>query len=172
MAEVVITGFSLEIPGTGQITFKVTFSFNLTATEARLEVPSHVWGRVMQRKGSNIDPLHLFADAATTHDPLSEPIVVPAPGGTRPGAGSPAQSGSDVRATGWEYAGLFASAGTYMFTITKDVADLPSSASAEDWYIVLVARPDVTSAVALSNTIHLNAAATSAAARRGDSHRD
>lgn len=135
MASVSINSFSLNLMPNNRVQVVVQFNVSLTGTESRLDIPSHVWLRLMERD-SDRDPTHLFADWYSTR-PFAD---------------------NDDPATGWMYAGRFSSSTTSSFTRTLNRNDLPGEIGNEEWYVVVASRPDLVSDIGYSAEISANLA--------------
>ncbi len=135
MASLNVNSFSLTLLPANQIRVDVQFNVSLTATEARLGIPTHVWVRLMERD-SGRDDTRLWANWYS-HRPI----------GT-----------NDDPATGWMYAGSFSSSAIGTFSRTLDRDDLPGESGNEEWYCVLASRPDLISDIEYSTEISANLA--------------
>ncbi len=137
MAYVDPTSFSLTLLTGNRVRVEVDFNVWVTATEARLDIPSRVFVRLMERDGKR-DETHLYAE--------------------RWGEWICERGDEDELATPWIYAGTFSSSTKGHFACTLDRSDLPGESGNEEWYCVLVSRPDIVAGVGYSGEIPANLA--------------
>jgi hypothetical protein len=158
MATIIINEFVVEIPGADQLRFKISFTLNRTVTEVRFNIPFHVWLRLMQRKGAKIETIHLFADESTSIDEdIGDELFTYASSSGNPKGGDPiGRTYRDIPIGVWEYVGLYDSSEPKMFSFSRNLTDLPSDSDNENWYVVIVVRPDIQSSIAYSNVIPVN----------------
>jgi hypothetical protein len=135
MAYVYPTDFSLTLLPENRVRVNVQFSVSLTATEARLEIPSRVYVKLMERDNTR-DETHLYAEWW--------------------GEWVRERGDEDDPATGWMYAGTFASSTTGSFSRVLNRNNLPGESGNEEWYCVLRSRPDIVSDIRYSVEISAN----------------
>lgn len=109
---------------------ELAFDVNLTPTESRLRIPSRVYVRLMERDYDR-DRIHLFADEMDFR-PASQ---------------------NDDPATGWVYVNTFSTSTSSNFSIVLSRSSLPDELDQEEWYAVMVSRPDIISDVEYSSEI-------------------
>ena len=137
MAYVRSTDFTLTLLSGNRVRVGVQFSVNLTATEARLEIPSRVYVKLMERDNT-LDETHLYAEWSGQY--IRE------------------RGDEDEIATGWMYAGIFSSSGTGSFSRVLNKNALPGESGNEEWYCVLCSRPDIVSDIKYTKEISANLA--------------
>jgi len=166
MASVNLSGFSITVLEDNKYSFRIYFKLVRSEFETNLNVPCHIWLRLMMTTILDIDKIHLWADCeANTGDkaaiiqgkrlsysinetiPLITSITSSDPGGRPPLASS---------VTSWIYAGLFQTEEEHEFTFEMLKSLLPASSREEEWYIVAAVRPDLLSGVSYSSRLALN----------------
>lgn len=130
---VVEDSFNLTFLGGNQVRVNLDFTVAPSSTESRLDIPSHVWVRLMEPDNDR-DATHLRGDFISV------------------------RNGDDDPATGWMYAGLFSNQGPHSFSRTVNQNDLPGESGNEEWYCVVAARPDLFTDVNYTNQISANLA--------------
>lgn len=137
MAYVNPTGFSLSVLPENRVRVDVDFTVKFTPTELRLEIPSRVYVKLMERDGAR-DETHLYAEWR------NEPVTI---------RGKGDETAIEWFFGGWFYAGTFSSNTSHHFMITLDRDALPGEKGAEEWYCVLNSRPDIISDVKYTSEI-------------------
>lgn len=130
MARLHITDFSLNLIPGGRVRMELAFDVILTPTESRLRIPSRVYVRLMERDYDR-DRIHLFADEMDFR-PASQ---------------------NDDPATGWVYVNTFSTSTSSDFSMVLNRSSLPGEPGREEWYAVMVSRPDIISDVEYSSEI-------------------
>ena len=158
MATVNVNDFSILIQTNNRLKFEINYTVTPNQTEARLGIPIHIHMKLMQKKGNIIDRINLYANDVTTVDPYERDQGTLPPGTIEP-INPPTSSGqitTDVQCSDWEYAGLFVGSNTNSYSFYKNRANLPGDDDTENWYVAIVARPDITSSVSFSDTLELD----------------
>lgn len=124
--------FRLIAPAFARMT--VDYEVFVTPTEARLEIPSSVYFRLMERDGER-DPIDLYANWRWA----------------RP------EERSDDSASGWMFAASFTRRRRTSFVRVFRRAELPGENGVEEWYVVGQVRPDIVADLRFSNEVALNA---------------
>jgi hypothetical protein len=137
MAHVRSTNFTLTLLSRDRVRVDIQFSVSLTATESRLEIPSRVYVKLMERDDGR-DETHLYAE-------LNGEFIRE-------------RGDEDEIATGWMYAGIFSSSGSGTFSRVLNRSALPGERGAEEWYCVLRSKPDIVSDIRYTNEISANLA--------------
>lgn len=142
MAYVYPTAFSLSVLPENRVRVNVDFTIRLTETEARLEIPSRVYVKLMERDDTR-DDTHLYAEWHSEY--VRE-------------RGDEDETAVEWYFGGWFYAGIFSSNTSEQFTINLDKSQLPGESGAEEWYCVLMSRPDIVSDIKYTREISANLA--------------
>lgn len=129
--------FSIALLGGNKVRIDVDFQVECTETERRLKIPSRVYLKLMERDGAR-DRTHLHGEdwQGRWVDP---------------------KGNKDEEATGWLYVGTYTdSAYNEQFSRELDKDNLPHETGNEEWYCVMIARPDIWSDVYYSEEISAN----------------
>ena len=134
MANITIDDFDITATSGNNARFTVDYTVTLSATERRLEIPIHIWVRLMERDNAQDDFTFVYD------------------GGVEELKGT-----NDDSATGWLYVGSQTNNGPGSFTSADiDRDDLPGESGAEEWYCVAICRPDLRADSTRSGVISLN----------------
>jgi hypothetical protein len=137
MAMVTPTSFSLTLLSGNRVRINLDYRVDATATEARLEIPTRVYVKLMERDDTR--------DQTNLHTQFWQEWIRE-------------RGDEDEEATGWMFAGTHVGSTTASFSRELDRGSLPGESGNEEWYCVTMGRPDIWSDVWYSSEIVANLA--------------